>query len=373
MIHIVLDTNVLHNDCNLTGTRLTLLTESAQKLNHQICVPIVVVDELVHQYQTEIQDKADAYNKALKSLSHMRTPLAYAKLDVQKEKDTYKEWMKQELASKNVRDLPYPSTKHDFLVSKELRQLKPFLNSEKGYRDALIWESVKECKKKIGAEPLIFVSENTKDFANKSKNNFHDNLIAELNDEGKDTHTIRYVSEPDKFIRAEIKGAFDELTDIMTQLQNSRSYGDIDFKQVVSEHVTDNEFSDYLTCCPEYDDECFCPGFYESPTISNIGLDKIDFTDVRKLSEESILVSIKALVSIDLDFFVYHGDLIHFDNPDQFVINYNWNDHYAWAEDHATFEVEYEIVVDKNFQHVVSEEGHVQKTSYDSNIEITKN
>lgn len=76
---------------------------------------------------------------------------------------------------------------------------------------------------------------------------------------------------------------------------------------------------------------------------------------------ESILVTIKALVSIDLDFFVYHGGLIHFDNPDQFVINYNWNDHYAWAEDHATFEVEYEIVVDKDFQHVVSEEGHVQR------------
>lgn len=64
MIYIVLDTNVLHNDWNLTGTRLTLLTESAQKLNHQICIPMVVEDELVNQYQTEIQDKADAYNKA---------------------------------------------------------------------------------------------------------------------------------------------------------------------------------------------------------------------------------------------------------------------------------------------------------------------
>lgn len=373
MIYIVLDTNVLHNDWNLTGTRLTLLTESAQKLNHQICIPMVVVDELVNQYQTEIQDKANAYNKALKSLSHMRTPLAYAKLDVQKEKDTYKEWMKQELASKNVRVLPYPSTKHDFLVSKELWQLKPFLNSEKGYRDALIWESIKECKKKIGTELLIFVSENTNDFANKSKDNFHDHLITELNDEGIDTNTIRYVSEPDKFIQAGIKGAFDELTDILTQLQKSGGYGDIDFKQIISEHVSDNEFSDYLSCYPEYDDECFCPGFYESPTISNIDLDKIDFTDVRKLSEESILVTIKALVSIDLDFFVYHGDLIHFDNPDQYVINYNWNDHYAWAEDHATFEVEYEIVVDKDFQHVLSEEGHVHKVSYGSGIVITKN
>lgn len=373
MIYIVLDTNVLHNDWNLTGTRLTLLTESAQKLNHQVCVPMVVVDELVHQYQTEIQDKADAYNKALKSLSHMRTPLAYAKLDVQNEKDTYKEWMKQELASKNVRVLPYPSTKHDYLVSKELGQLKPFLNSEKGYRDALIWESVKECKKKIGAEPLIFVSDNTNDFANKSKDSFHDHLIAELNNEGIDTHTIRYVYETDKYIRAEIKGAFDELTEILTQLQNSGGYGEIDFKQVVSEHVTDDEFSNYLSCYPEYDDECFCPNFYESPTISNINLYRLVFTDVRQLSEESILVTIKALVSIDLDFFVYHGDLINFDNPDEFVINYNWNDHYAWAEDHATFEVEYEIVVDKDFQHVVSEEGHVQKASYDSNIEITKN
>ena len=138
MKYIVLDTNVLHNDWNLTGTRLTLLTESAQKLNHQICIPMVVVDELVNQYQTEIQEKANAYNKALKSLSHMRTPLAYSKLDVQKEKDTYKEWMKLELATKKAQILPYPGTKHEFLVLKELRQLKPFLNSEKGYRRSQI-------------------------------------------------------------------------------------------------------------------------------------------------------------------------------------------------------------------------------------------
>lgn len=113
MKYIVLDTNVLHNDWNLTGTRLTLLTESAQKLNHQICIPMVVVDELVNQYQTEIQKKANAYNKALKSLYHMRTPLAYSKLDVQKEKDTYKEWMKLELATKKAQILPYPGTKHE--------------------------------------------------------------------------------------------------------------------------------------------------------------------------------------------------------------------------------------------------------------------
>lgn len=373
MKYIVLDTNVLHNDWNLTGTRLTLLTESAQKLNHQICIPMVVVDELVNQYQTEIQEKANAYNKALKSLSHMRTPLAYSKLDVQKEKDTYKEWMKLELATKKAQILPYPGTKHEFLVLKELRQLKPFLNSEKGYRDALIWETVKEHKKNIGNDILIFISENTNDFANKSKDNFHANLIAELNDEGLDTNTIRYVSETDKYIQAEIKGALDELKDILAQLQKCGGYGNIDFKQVVSDHVTDNEYSDYLSSYPEYDDECFCPGFYESPTISNIDLDKLDFTDVRKLSEESILVTIKVFVSIDLDFFVYHGDLIHFDDPDQYVINYDWNDHFVWAEDHATFEVEYDIVVDKEFKQVISEEGHVQKVSYGSGIEITKN
>ena len=189
MKYIILDTNVLHNDWNLTGTRLTLLTESAQKLNHQICIPMVVLDELVNQYQTEIQEKANAYNNALKSLSNMRTPLAFSKLDIQKEKESYKDWMLQELATKKVRVLPYPITKHEFLVSKELRQLKPFLNSKKGYRDALIWESLKEYKKRIGNEVLIFISQNTDDFANKSKDGFHEHLIAELNDEGIDTNT----------------------------------------------------------------------------------------------------------------------------------------------------------------------------------------
>lgn len=372
MKYIILDTNVLHNDWNLTGTRLTLLTSTAKRLNHCICIPMVVVDELENQYQQALQEKVNEYNKALKSLSHMGTSLTYQKLDIQKQIDGYKDWLLIELSSKGVVILDYPTTGHDYLVAKELGLKKPFLNSQKGYRDALIWETVKTFRLQKKDAEVVFVSENTNDFANKNKESLHDDLAQELIKDGLSGNSVQYVSKIDDYLNTVIKTASCKVDAVLLELNSSGCYGDIDFNQVIKDHVTDTEYSAYLEADSEYDRFSFCPKEYESPTICNIDLEKIEFIDVWKLSEEKSLVTCKATVAIDIDFFIYHGDFAIFDDTYPYVINHNWNNHYAWAEDHATFEVVYNIVVDKDFENIESEEGRVIKASYNSGIEINR-
>ena len=58
-----------------------------------------------------------------------------------------------------------PQVSHADLVERDLSSRKPFSPTGKGYRDALIWESVVElCTDLTDADTLIFVTDNKSDF-----------------------------------------------------------------------------------------------------------------------------------------------------------------------------------------------------------------
>lgn len=76
--------------------------------------------------------------------------------------------------------IPYPNTGHKIMVARELGKKKPFKDSTKGYRDALIWDSVMEHTQKYSSNcGIIFLTANSKDFADKDKKDLHTDLIAD--------------------------------------------------------------------------------------------------------------------------------------------------------------------------------------------------
>ena len=79
--------------------------------------------------------------------------------------------------------LPYGDVPQTAIVSRVLARKRPFHKSDKGYRDALIWESIlKICKQ---SDPTFFVTDNHKDFCNESnKEQLHADLIADLKIKG---------------------------------------------------------------------------------------------------------------------------------------------------------------------------------------------
>lgn len=366
MNYIVLDTNVLHNDWNLYGTRLSVLTATAARLNNKICIPMVVVDELNHQYIGELKSQAEQYNKSMKRLSNMKAPIVFSKYDPSPEIDVYKDWMLTRLKDLNVSVLPYPNVKHDIIVQKELDQKKPFLSSQKGYRDALIWESVKELriKKRSVSGKVYFLSENTSDFASKDKKSFHEDLVDEMRSGGIAAGTIEYVPSIDKFIEENITNTLQILDSILTDLTSTGGHGDIDFNTVIHDHINESEYSSFLVENVQFDDIAYCPAVYEDPSIANIELEEIHYTDVRRLSESKILVKCTAKVHVDIDFFIQKSDVYLYDGTYPIIINDDWNDYYCLAEDYAVFEVEYSIIVNSDFTNVESENSRVINAQY---------
>ena len=71
---------------------------------------------------------------------------------------------------------------------------KPFNVNEKGYRDSLIWESVKSLISKDNAHietslEVVFITGNYKDFLT-DEGDFHDDLLSELKIEGIKSESI---------------------------------------------------------------------------------------------------------------------------------------------------------------------------------------
>jgi len=59
--------------------------------------------------------------------------------------------------------LPYPKVPHDEVVRRDLQRKKPFKRNGSGYRDFLIWESIRRLMF-WGTERVVFVTGNTVDF-----------------------------------------------------------------------------------------------------------------------------------------------------------------------------------------------------------------
>ena len=143
---IIIDTNIIHRDYHLHGKHILTLTDVATRLGYEVLIPEVVVDEIESQFCEEVSSAVDGYYKSLTkivdlSLAKLKNPLPEDFCE--RQCHDFRIEYEAALSEMKIRILPYPKVPHKDLVAKELHQRKPFRDSKKGYRDALIWETVK--------------------------------------------------------------------------------------------------------------------------------------------------------------------------------------------------------------------------------------
>jgi hypothetical protein len=80
------------------------------------------------------------------------------------EANRYHDWLRRHLNEHKVRWLGIPDVRHQDLLNYALRKKKPFRENGAGYRDALIWESVKLLAKESDND-ILFLSYDKNDFA----------------------------------------------------------------------------------------------------------------------------------------------------------------------------------------------------------------
>lgn len=367
MNHIIIDTNVIHLDFKLNKARIVTLCNTSTILGHEIFIPEVVIDEIVKQYDEKAEEYINSFNTALKKLSDLSTsPITQTSIDAKGFISNYRNELNNRIKQLGIGIIPYPNTGHKIMVARELGKKKPFKDSTKGYRDALIWDSVMEHTQKYSSNcGIIFLTANSKDFADKDKKGLHTDLIADCISNGIPPTSIRLVTDIQNFIDNEIILRSTELKEKFNQLQQDGGLGDIDFIQLIQDYIS-KDMLDNLISSNDFDSyPGYAPGLYENPEISSIEKVSCSFNTIREISSDTILIQSEVSVQVDLDCFIFRADLPLIDDSKfPTIIDYEWNDHYVLASDSATFKFQFNILTDTNFKNVKSIEDNLQQVKY---------
>jgi len=178
-MRIVLDSTVFRADLYMAGTHFKLLFDGLASIPASLIVPEVVVDEVVNAYREllekekrEYYDQIDALRRLIPGRTSRKPPI-----EVERYVTGYRSLLEAAI-EKHGEILPYPDINHKQVVSWALARKKPFSANDAGYRDYLIWQTVKS-QLQWGSEQLILLTGNSKDFGS---NELHSDLAADIHD-----------------------------------------------------------------------------------------------------------------------------------------------------------------------------------------------
>lgn len=159
---VVLDSTSLISDFLLRSAPFESLTERGATGVLSIVVPELVVRETTARFGRHCEEVADLDRRSTALRSRLGLPTASATIDVETATSNYEKELRLSLESHGAQIVPIPVVPHEQLVDRAVSRRKPFTESGKGYRDALIWSTVLELARQC---PVVLVTNNHKDFA----------------------------------------------------------------------------------------------------------------------------------------------------------------------------------------------------------------
>jgi len=176
---VVVDTTGFRPDLTLSGSSWLQVRLWALKGQLQLWVPEVVIREASRHYSTQLNLHLGKLRDADDALGKLSFDSG-AQPGIENHRDRaatlsagYEQWLRDWLAQVGATILPLPKMHHDEMLSRALREEKPFRmkgdgakKGPDGYRDMLIWASVAEHSRAHldAGDSLVLVTDNHTDF-----------------------------------------------------------------------------------------------------------------------------------------------------------------------------------------------------------------
>lgn len=175
MIRLVLDTTVLCADFHLSRPTTIQLVGAASSGILAIHVSSVSVAEAKRRYEEDLVELGQLWHSKFRELSGGRYG-EVIELDVdgtlREARRRYPELLEERLSRNGIQIEPVPDVAHEVLVARDLQRRLPFRAGQRGqsygYRDALIWETVLRVAEQHPNDPVVFVTDNVRDFGRSS-------------------------------------------------------------------------------------------------------------------------------------------------------------------------------------------------------------
>ena len=206
MTTIFIDSTETVQNFGLKSENFKKLIDLRNDGNITVIIPEVVVRETLRKWKDNYTEKLNDLISSQREMRILRSKLDFnfqnfSLLDETSEEEDLANFrentpplldqrkFEQYLDSLHITIAPLPRINIDSILSRELERKKPFTTNEKGFgkgfRDTLIWETIKEYigdNKNNG--PFYLVSNNSTDFANAKRTEIDLSLLKELQLQG---------------------------------------------------------------------------------------------------------------------------------------------------------------------------------------------
>ncbi len=163
MFVVVIDSTALVADFKLRSEAMRGLLERAKAKQVHLVVPEVVVREVVGAYRRATTELVADTGRLLGKARRLDLDLHELEIDGEETGRAYERWLRSTLDDLGASIRQPPEVPHLDLVDRAIARRKPFSSDGKrGYRDALIWETVLEVARD---QQVVLLTNNTDDFS----------------------------------------------------------------------------------------------------------------------------------------------------------------------------------------------------------------
>lgn len=291
---VTIDTNIFYQDFNLISPHFKVFLDHLDTIPATLHVSEVVIDEVVNKYQESLKRTVSDIEKAESTLRKGLGIRLDSKLpEIKTSVDIYRKELIDKLKSHNVDLLKYPETPHNVIVQRIFEKKLPFKGGEKGYRDFLIWESIRKLVL-WGHEQVIFLTNNTTDFGSGKY------VSEEYQDNFSRPENFRIITSIQKFNDEFIYPKLKKLDVLKSKLQKKQIDG-FEIKEWINDRlvglIRDIELEDILLGFPQGAGRIWVSEILE--------VHDFDIKSVREIKKKEKLirfeVSLKLAVLVDID------------------------------------------------------------------------
>lgn len=182
---VIIDSNALYGRKPFTQPYSLLLLALSEFGHIRLVVPEVVLIELSRQWAEEVEKNSADARSAVKKLNEALVDVGAQKVALttpEPDRNIYYAHADSLFHAKRAEVPPPPEVPVRDLLTKEIEVKKPFARQGTGFRDALIWETVREVCGRIEdvKTPVLFVTNNHKDFCASKAGGLHPDLMQDL-------------------------------------------------------------------------------------------------------------------------------------------------------------------------------------------------
>lgn len=164
-----------------------------------LIMPKLVLDELEAVYKRELKMRLQALSRASGSVDAMLVKVDYErpKLTIEEETDLYLKYLRKKLHLTDRLIVDFHDSYLRDVMDRAIQRARPCSSKGEEIRDAVLWNTVLDIASGTSDKMVIFISNNTRQFAGQN-NSLHADLVSETEKRGVKIH---YYTSLDDFVK----------------------------------------------------------------------------------------------------------------------------------------------------------------------------